>query len=176
MGQARPRLWVLTPPDRLGALGLGIPNETWRYFTAGWLHYGFGHLAANLLGLWFFGRVVEARFGRVRFLIGYVLTGVTSLTLLDVVHKALERDPVLVVGASGSIMGLFGILLADAGVRWLRTRSSYSRSVLSQIGLIFVIQVAFDLSHPQVSFGAHMLGIVAGVLLGLLWNRTSEQA
>lgn len=159
---------------RMGALFLGLNNEWWRYITAGLLHFGIEHLAANLLGLWFLGRVVENRFGAFRFFLGYFVTGLASFVGLAQLHVYFENDPVVLVGASGSIMGLFGILLADAGVRWIRTRSSYSRGVLLQIGLILVLQIAFDLSHPQVSFGAHMLGVAGGVLCGLLWSRQTS--
>jgi membrane associated rhomboid family serine protease len=34
--------------------------------------------------------------------------------------------------------------------------------------LIVVIQIAFDVSTPQVSMAAHMCGLVAGFFLGLL--------
>jgi membrane associated rhomboid family serine protease len=34
--------------------------------------------------------------------------------------------------------------------------------------MIIVIQVAFDLSTPQVSMAAHLCGLIAGFFLGLL--------
>jgi membrane associated rhomboid family serine protease len=34
--------------------------------------------------------------------------------------------------------------------------------------MIIVIQVAFDLSTPQVSMAAHLCGLVAGFFLGLI--------
>jgi membrane associated rhomboid family serine protease len=34
--------------------------------------------------------------------------------------------------------------------------------------MIIVIQVAFDLSTPQVSMAAHLCGLIAGFFLGLI--------
>jgi membrane associated rhomboid family serine protease len=35
------------------------------------------------------------------------------------------------------------------------------------VGMIVVIQVAFDVSTPQVSMAAHLCGLIAGFLIGL---------
>jgi membrane associated rhomboid family serine protease len=43
-----------------------------------------------------------------------------------------------------------------------------ARQRLANIGLIVVIQIAFDVSTPQVSMAAHMCGLVAGLVLGLV--------
>jgi membrane associated rhomboid family serine protease len=39
---------------------------------------------------------------------------------------------------------------------------------LGNVVLIIVIQVAFDLSTPQVSMAAHLCGLIAGFFLGLI--------
>jgi rhomboid protease GluP len=39
---------------------------------------------------------------------------------------------------------------------------------LANVVMIIVIQVAFDLSTPQVSMAAHLCGLIAGFFLGLL--------
>jgi len=47
-------------------------------FTAMFLHGDFFHLAANLLYLWIFGDNVEDRFGHLKFLIFYLLSGIAA--------------------------------------------------------------------------------------------------
>jgi len=44
----------------------------------------------------------------------------------------------------------------------------FAKQRLANIALIVVIQIAFDLSTPQVSMAAHMCGLVAGLFLGLI--------
>jgi rhomboid protease GluP len=69
------------------------------------------------------------------------------------------------VGASGSIMGIVG---AWAGFLVRHRHVPQARQRLGNIGLIIVIQVAFDLSTPQVSMAAHLCGLTAGFFLGLM--------
>lgn len=57
-------------------------------FTAMFLHGGFLHLFGNMLFLWIYGDNVEHRLGRIRYLIGYLLTGVAA-TLF---HALFDRD------------------------------------------------------------------------------------
>jgi membrane associated rhomboid family serine protease len=39
---------------------------------------------------------------------------------------------------------------------------------LGNVAVIIVIQIAFDLSTPQVSMAAHLCGLIAGFFLGLI--------
>src|SRR6266567_3856381 len=85
--------------------------------------------------------------------------GVVALTTLGFVQAA------QVIGASGCIMGVVG---AWAGFLLRHRHAPLANQRLGNIGLIVAIQVAFDLSTPQVSMAAHMCGLVAGFLLGLI--------
>jgi membrane associated rhomboid family serine protease len=79
------------------ATGLTVGFEPWQLFTSAFLHGSALHLGLNMLGLWMFGRVVEAALGTRRF---------ARLYLSAVLAAALVQ---LLVGASG---GVFGVLLA----------------------------------------------------------------
>jgi membrane associated rhomboid family serine protease len=39
---------------------------------------------------------------------------------------------------------------------------------LSNLAVIVAVQIAFDLSTPQVSMAAHLCGLIAGFFLGLI--------
>jgi membrane associated rhomboid family serine protease len=74
-------------------------------FTAMFLHAGFLHLAGNMLFLWVFGDNVEDALGHGRFLLFYLVCGL-SATLLQ---AALSPDSTLPnLGASGAIAGVLG--------------------------------------------------------------------
>jgi rhomboid protease GluP len=70
-----------------------------------------------------------------------------------------------VIGASGCILGVVG---AWAGFLLRHHRVPHARQQLANIGLIVVIQIAFDLSTPEVSMSSHMFGLFAGFLVGLI--------
>ncbi|MEO8055181.1 MAG: rhomboid family intramembrane serine protease [Acidobacteriota bacterium] len=74
-------------------------------FTAMFLHGGFLHLAGNMLFLWIFGDNVEDALGHGRFLLFYLVCGVTA-TLLQALLSPASTIPNL--GASGAIAGVLG--------------------------------------------------------------------
>jgi uncharacterized membrane protein YadS len=71
------------------------------------------------------------------------------------------------VGASGAIFGLFGIILAAS-----RTHQPVldrrGRSLVSQIGMLILINLAFGFLVPNIDNAAHIGGLAAGLWLGFL--------
>jgi rhomboid protease GluP len=152
---------------RLGALDYAEvigDGEFWRLLTASFLHYGWAHLIFNLFALYVLGPPLERTIGSIRFAIAYLVSGIGStagvvaLTLLRIVR------PAELVGASGSVMGIVG---AWAGFLLRHRHVLGAKRQLLNILMIIVIQVAFDISTPQVSTSAHLCGLVTGFLVGL---------
>ena len=73
--------------------------------------------------------------------------------------------PELLVGASGAVMGIVGTW---AGLLLRHHHLPMARRYLRSIGLIVLIQTAFDFFTPQVSMAAHLCGLASGLLLGLV--------
>jgi len=153
---------------RIGAVepyAVVAQGEYWRLFTALFLHGGFLHLAFNLFALYVFGPPLEGSIGTIRFLACYLISGLASsagvvaLNEIGLVHVS------QVIGASGCIMGVVG---AWAGFLLRHHHAPSAKQQLANVGLIVAIQIAFDLSTPQVSMAAHMCGLVAGFFLGLI--------
>jgi membrane associated rhomboid family serine protease len=139
-------------------------GEYWRLFTALFLHGGFTHLLFNVFALYVLGPPLERSIGTMRFVACYLVSGLASsagvvgLTVIGLVHVA------QLVGASGCIMGIVG---AWAGFLVRHRHVPQARQRLANVGLIVAIQIAFDLSTPQVSMAAHLCGLIAGFFLGL---------
>mgnify|MGYP000935080151 FL=1 len=157
-------------PDHLydwGALAVDLfgLDQAWRLATATLLHAGLLHLLLNVLMLWRFGGFVEALYGRARLIVLYVLGA--ALSGLSVVWFGNEAHHLL-VGASGAIMALGGAVLAALLVRRDLRATPIGRTELRVLVILFVLQVLFDLTTPEVSATAHASGIVAGLLLGAL--------
>jgi len=153
---------------RIGALepyAIVVRGEYWRLFTALFLHGGFAHLGFNLFALYVLGPPLERSIGTMRFVLCYLISGLASgagvvgLTLIGLVH------PVQLVGASGCIMGIVG---AWAGFLMRHRHAPHAKQRLANVVMIVAIQVAFDLSTPQVSMSAHLCGLIAGFFLGLV--------
>ena len=153
---------------RAGALdpyAVVAQGEHWRLFTALFLHGGFTHLLFNVFALYVLGPPLERAIGTVRFAVCYLISGLASsagvvaLMVLGFVQVA------ELVGASGCIMGIVG---AWAGFLLRHRHIPQAKQRLGNVAMIIVIQIAFDLSTPQVSMAAHLCGLVAGFVLGLI--------
>jgi membrane associated rhomboid family serine protease len=153
---------------QLGALepyAVIIEGEYWRLFTALFLHGGFTHLLFNIFALYVLGPPLERSIGPLRFSACYLISGFGSsagVVLLTLV--GLTRT-VQLVGASGCVMGIVGGL-AGFLIRHRHTPNTAQR--LANIVIIVAIQVAFDLSTPQVSMAAHLCGLVTGFVVVLI--------
>ena len=140
-------------------------GEYWRLGTALFLHGGFTHLLFNVFALYILGPPLERSIGTIRFAVCYLISGLASsagvvgLMVLGFVQVA------ELVGASGCIMGIVG---AWAGFLLRHRHAPQAKQRLGNVVMIIVIQVAFDLSTPQVSMAAHLCGLIAGFFLGLI--------
>jgi membrane associated rhomboid family serine protease len=87
--------------------------QVWRFFTYQFLHADFWHLFWNMIGLFFFGPLVERWWGSRRFLAFYLVCGVSGAFFYLLLYPILPwvGPGTALVGASGS---LFGILAAAA--------------------------------------------------------------
>ena len=153
------RIGALEPDAVIGQ------GEYWRLFTALFLHAGFLHLGFNLFALYVLGPPLERTIGTLRFTACYLLSGLASGAGVVALDKVGLVQVDQLIGASGCVMGVVG---AWAGFLLRHHHTPFAKQRLANIGLIVVIQIAFDLSTPQVSMAAHMCGLVAGFFLGLM--------
>jgi rhomboid protease GluP len=156
---------------RLGALDpLSVlqGGEWWRIVAATFLHYGPLHLGMNMVALLVLGSDVERALGRWRTAAIYAVSGLLSMATILLLVAAGWMKPDLTVGASGAIFGLLGAQLAILAVGWRRLRSPASVGRLRALLLVIGLQVAFDLSTPEIASAAHAAGGVVGLLMTLL--------
>jgi rhomboid family protein len=74
-------------------------------FTSMFLHGGWSHIIGNMWYLWIFGDNVEDRFGHGRFIVFYLLCGMTA-AFGQIIMEASSMVPT--IGASGAIAGVMG--------------------------------------------------------------------
>jgi membrane associated rhomboid family serine protease len=74
----------------------------------------------------------------------------------------------IAVGASGAIFGLFGIWLS-----WAihRRDTLHGRALLTQLIFLLAINAAIPFIFRNVSWQAHLGGLIAGFVIGEIWSR-----
>jgi rhomboid protease GluP len=77
-----------------------------------------------------------------------------------------------VVGASGAIMGLLGMMGAIFLVRWLRFKETIAAQRLRMVGIIAVFQIISDNLVANVSKAGHLSGLIIGLFVGLMLVKT----
>jgi membrane associated rhomboid family serine protease len=130
-------------------------REWWRIVTAGFLHVNLVHILFNMAALAQFGRVLEAAFGRVRYLALYV----TAL-LAGSAGALLVRPDAVTVGASGAIFGLMAALALTMHRRGMNIWQT-------GIGAVLVLNLVVTFAIPNISVGGHVGGLVGGGLTAL---------
>lgn len=132
------------------------------------LHASAGHLLGNMVGLTAGGAAVEEFYGRLRTLGLYLFAGLGGAALSLLRARVLDADgsgapvAVLSVGASGAIMGLYGVIL----VFLLRYRSRFSARQRMKTTRIYLPLLAIALL-PSI-FGHDLLSHVGGFLSGVI--------
>jgi len=139
-----------------GLFGPSVAEGEWyRLVTSGFLHANFIHIGFNMLLLFFLGRLLEPALGTPRFLVLYFAS------LLAGSFGALVLDPnSLGIGASGAIFGL-------AGATFVIARGRGMDALAGQIGFLIVFNLIFSFASPHVSVGAHLGGLIGGIICAL---------
>jgi membrane associated rhomboid family serine protease len=166
-------VFTLDPERRLSAYNdyLGIlpsiwEGQLWRPFTTTLIHGNLLHAAFNVMVFLSFAPALEVRFGSFRFLGLVILLGYLSM-LPQFLVSTYNGPLVMIVGLSGTIYGLFGILLV--GRRWHRDLAEVCDEGTVQF-LLFWLVLAMLLNYFQllpVANTAHVAGLLFGVLFGL---------
>jgi membrane associated rhomboid family serine protease len=149
-----------------GAFAIGVPgfplaDVWWRYLSYAFVHGNLVHVGFNLWVLFDLGRMVEARRGA-----GYLLAAFAVGTAMGAYLTSLAQPlgPLLLVGASGGVLGVAGALLADVS----RRRTSGDRQLLGSL-LQWMVLIGFiSLAVPNVSLWGHVGGVVGGLLWGFV--------
>jgi rhomboid protease GluP len=136
-----------------------VQGEYWRLMTANFIHIGILHLAFNAYALYLFGLQVERRFGRSRFVVLYLLSGLGGAVLSYIGSSSLSA------GASGAIFGLIGAITVYYAT-YRDAFGSQGRRQLSSLLLVMGYNLLWGLMNPRIDNLGHVGGLVTGLALG----------
>lgn len=174
--------------DPVTRWGLGM-NDTGliKWFSYQFLHGGFVHLFSNLVFLMIFGSLLEPVLGSVIFLFSYLISGFFAAGAF-IELSGLSGVPL--VGASGAISGLMGIIVAMYWrekldyIYWILPVKGYVGIVSLPAWVLLILWGASDLAGylgtirelGGIAHAAHIGGALHGLVLGCffrIWSKTS---
>ena len=167
-------LFVATLVDQGLIFLLGLQPATflarpWTIVTNLFIHAGIGHIIANMITLFFFGRFLSGLIGGRSFLIVYFLGGILGNICFLLLPPSLLS---IAVGASGAIFALGGMLAVMVPkLRVLVFPIPVPLPLwVAVIGGFFIISFL-----PQVAWQAHLGGLVFGLIAGLFFRQRQRR-
>ena len=157
-----------------GALNRGAllhHGELLRLFSSTLLHSSKAHLVGNVAALLLVGWPLERLIGRALLLAIFMVSGLAGSILGLVVYPASTT----LVGASGGITGLFAAMVAFS-FRLPTRRKRTLMIVRAALGLIAAFMPSEIQDGARIAYAAHLGGVPAGVVLGILLLRTWNEA
>jgi len=147
-----------------GIYGTLAELQPWRYFSAIFVHFDLLHVGMNCFVLVAVGAAAERELGKARFVLLFVLTGALGFVASDLWAGWVSgplRAPT--AGASGAVFGLFGSVV---GIAYARRDPNWKQILMQNLIWIVVLGVIGSVNNA-----AHFGGLVAGALLGFLFNK-----
>jgi rhomboid protease GluP len=169
----RPRgLFSIFSPSLSALMALGAAGSVpwglgywWTLLTAIYLHGGLLHIAFNVLWIRQLGPAVEELYGRSRLVVIFTVAGVAGFVVSNAIGYPFT------VGASGSIFGLLGAIVAFGKKRG----GHIGALVLRQYGqwalMLFVLGFLMEGVNNWAHAGGFAGGFAAGLVLSLAEHR-----
>lgn len=162
-------------------MGLGIQNdliatfgnfkssiqagEYYRLFTSMFLHGDIFHIAFNMYALYILGSQAEGFFGRTKFAIIYILSGLSGSLL-----SMLLNTNAISIGASGAIFGILGALLYFG----YNFRVYLGNTLIREILPVILINLAFGFLYPNIDNYGHIGGLIGGITTSMALGFTTR--
>ena len=170
------RFFGITPSKFLN----NINGEWFTAISSMFVHGNLTHLIGNMVYLWIFGDNIEDSFGKLRFIIFYILCGfaaVASQILYD------PSSPVPMIGASGAIAGILGayLIMFPRAKIWVFMWIIFIVRLITVpafivLGIWMLLQFinVLDQGQSGVAYSAHIGGFIAGLILAPILKKKNK--
>jgi membrane associated rhomboid family serine protease len=157
---------------RFGLIPALIGEAPWTVLTYIFVHANWYHIIFNMLTLYFFGTFTIALIGETAFLTTYFIGGIAGGLLFLALAPLMGYSTSVLVGASGAIYALGGLLMV------LRPNTRViTFPIPIPMPLWIAILIGFVLVSfiPGVAWQAHLGGIIYGAAVGYYFRRRERR-
>lgn len=138
-------------------------GEYYRLFTCMFIHFGIQHLIGNMIVLFFLGDNLERAIGKIKYLIVYIISGLTG-SICSFTFSYIFNRNIISGGASGAIFGIIGALL------WvvIKNKGRLEDMTTFRVLLLIIYAIYSGLAGKNIDNVAHIAGLLSGFLLALI--------
>lgn len=134
-------------------------GEFYRLFTCMFVHADILHILFNMIALYSIGPVVERYYGKSKFLLIYLVSGLLGSIFSGVFMTA---DSIS-IGASGAIFGLLGSICYFT----YYYRATLQGILRGSIMPVIIINLVIGLISSSIDLSAHIGGLIGGILISM---------
>lgn len=134
-------------------------GQIYRLLTSMFLHSDIIHIACNMYALYILGPQVERYYGKTKFLLIYLLSGLLG----SIFSCAFMSADTISIGASGAIFGLLGSIAYFT----YYYRATLQGLLRSQVVPVILLNLAIGFMVPGIDISGHIGGLIGGVLVSM---------
>lgn len=134
-------------------------GEFYRLFTCIFVHADILHILFNMIALYSIGPVVERYYGKSKFLLIYLVSGLLGSIFSGVFMTA---DSIS-IGASGAIFGLLGSICYFT----YYYRATLQGILRGSIMPVIIINLVIGFLSSSIDLSAHIGGLIGGILISM---------
>lgn len=134
-------------------------GQIYRLLTSMFLHSDIVHIACNMYALYILGPQVERYYGKTKFLLIYLLSGLLG----SIFSCAFMSADTISIGASGAIFGLLGSIAYFT----YYYRATLQGLLRSQVVPVILLNLAIGFMVPGIDISGHIGGLIGGVLVSM---------
>lgn len=134
-------------------------GQIYRLLTSMFLHADIIHIGCNMYALYILGPQVERYYGKTKFLLIYLLSGILG-SIFSCVFMSADT---ISMGASGAIFGLLGSIAYFT----YYYRATLQGLLRSQVLPVILLNLAIGFMVPGIDISGHIGGLIGGTLVSM---------
>lgn len=134
-------------------------GQIYRLLTSMFLHADIIHIGCNMYALYILGPQVERYYGKTKFLLIYLLSGILG-NIFSCVFMSADT---ISMGASGAIFGLLGSIAYFT----YYYRATLQGLLRSQVLPVILLNLAIGFMVPGIDISGHIGGLIGGILVSM---------
>lgn len=140
---------------------LSLHGQTWRLFSAMWLHLSFWHIASNMYALYLFSKIITPIYYTYQIILIYLISGLTGNIV-----SAIANPAIVSAGASTAISGLIGAMIALS----VLPSQAINKAGYIKYGIEMLFLNTIGMIGTNVDIAGHAGGAAGGFIIGLIFS------